>query len=610
LSLSLKRGEKSPLSLLLAFLGRHWFLFSASFLMALLGSLAEGIAVGTLSPLLRVLFNQEGLPPFLSDPRFAWLGNLIKTHILGVSPMLAVSRLALFMIVLYGLKSLFNYLHRAWAAAVQEGVTRDIRDALFRKLMRVPLSGFSRLSSGDIMARFSSDVEQAKRALTDGFFVVVQEGLKGVVYLAIAAIASWKLLLFALVLVPVSIILIAYVGRKLRKRSGRAQERMGDMSRYLYELLSGIKVVKISTQEREEEGRFAWHNKAYFSSMMRLAWMANLGPPLTEFLTAIVAAGMLLYSANLIFLEGSLSPDQFMVFLVSALSLMRPLKMLFAANAPIQQGLASVARVGRVLAVPEEPRGGREFLGMRDGLEIRELWFSYDPGVPVLKDINLFIKKGERLALVGPSGAGKSTLADLLAGFGSPEKGEILVDGVSLREFSPVSYRRRVSLVPQETFLFSGSVFQNIAYAKPDADVASVIRAAEDAFAHDFIQELSEGYDTELGERGARLSGGQRQRIALARALLKDPDLVILDEATSALDSESEEAVKSALERVLAGRTSVIIAHRLSTVLSADRIAVLNEGRLVDVGTHDELMERCPLYRRLYRLQFEVSASA
>jgi len=287
---------------------------------------------------------------------------------------------------------------------------------------------------------------------------------------------------------------------------------------------------------------------------------------------------------------------------------MRPLKMLFQANAPIQQGLASMARIGKVLAVPEEPRGGREFPGIRRGLEIRGLWFSYDPGVPVLKDINLFIKRGERLALVGPSGAGKSTLADLLAGFGSPEKGEILIDGVPIGEFSMESYRKKVSLVPQETFLFSGSVFQNIAYARPDADVSSVIRAAQDAFAHDFIQELPDGYDTELGERGARLSGGQRQRIALARALLKDPDLVILDEATSALDSESEEAVRSALERVLSGRTSVIIAHRLSTVLSADRIAVLNEGRLVDVGSHAELMERCPLYRRLYRLQFEVGA--
>jgi len=604
----LKSGEKSPLSLLLGFAARHWFLFAASFLMALLASLAEGVAVGTLSPLLRVLFGQEGLPPFLSDPRLAWLGNLIKTHILGVSPMLAVARLALFMIALYGLKSLFTYLHRAWAAAVQEGVTRDIRDELFRKLMRVSLSALSRLSSGDIMARFSSDAEQIKRALTDGFFVVVQEGLKGVIYLAIASLASWKLLLLSLFLVPISIILIAYVGRKLRKRSGRAQERMGDMSRYLYEVLSGIKVVKINTQEDEEARRFARHNRAYFSSMLRLSWMANLGPPLTEFLTAIVAAGMLLYSANLIFLEKSLSPDQFMVFLVSALSLMRPLKMLFQANAPIQQGLASMARIGAVLAVPEEQRAGREFTGIKEGIEIRELWFSYDPGHPVLKDINLFIRKGERLALVGPSGAGKSTLADLLAGFGTPEKGEILVDGVPLSEFSIESYRRKVSLVPQETFLFSGSVFQNIAYAKPDADVASVIRAAKDAFAHDFIQGLPQGYDTELGERGARLSGGQRQRIALARALLKNPELVILDEATSSLDSESEEAVKSAFERVLTGRTSVIIAHRLATVLSADRIAVLNEGRLVDVGSHSELMERCPLYRRLYRLQFEVGA--
>ncbi|MEO0140179.1 MAG: ABC transporter ATP-binding protein [candidate division WOR-3 bacterium] len=596
--------------MLLAFLAKHWFLFSSSFLMALAASLTEGIAVGTLSPLLRVLFNQEGLPPFLSDPRLVWLGNLVRKQILEVSPMLAVGKLALFMIVLYGLKSLFSYLHKAWAAGVQEGVTRDIRDALFRKITRVPLSELARLSSGDIMARFSSDSEQVKRALSDGVFIVLQEGLKGLVYLVVAALVSWKLLLFALVLVPVSIILISYVGRKLRKRSGRAAERMGELSRYLYEVLSGMKVVKISTQESAERTRFSKHNRAYFSSMMRLSWIANLGPPLTEFLTALVAAGMLLYSANLIFLEGSLSPDQFMVFLVAALSLMRPLKMLFQANAPIQQGLASMARLGKVFTVPEERTEGMEFPGIREGIEIRDLWFSYDPGIPVLKGINLFIRKGERLALVGPSGAGKSTLADLLAGFGEPEKGEILIDGIRLSEFSITSYRQKVSLVPQETFLFSGTVFQNIAYARPEADVASVIKAAEDAYAHDFIQEMPRGYDTELGERGARLSGGQRQRIALARALLKDPDLVILDEATSALDSESEEAVKLALEKVLSGRTSVIIAHRLSTVLSSDRILVLNEGKIVDVGTHHELLERCPLYRRLYRLQFELGARA
>jgi len=600
--------EKSPLSLLLGFLGRHWWIFVLSFVLALSASLSEGITVGALSPLLRVLFRQEGLPPFLVRPELAWLANLIKTQILGVSPMVAVFRLAMFMVVAYGLKFVLSYLHKISAAQVQEGVVRDIRNALFARLMRVPLTAHARMSSGDVMARFLNDVDQAKRALTDGFFIVMEEGLKGLIYLFLALLASWKLLLFALILVPVSMILITYVGRKLRKRSGRAQERMGDLGKLLYEVLAGIKVVKVAGQEEGESTRFRGRNAFYYSSVMRLARMASLGPPLTEFMTAVVAAGILVFSANLIFVDRSLSPDQFMVFLVAALSLMRPLKMFFQANAPIQQGLAAMARIGSVLSLEEERDEGEEFPGLKQDITLVNVWFSYEPGIPVLRGLNLEIAKGERVALVGPSGAGKSTLADLVAGFYEPDRGGLLVDGIPLSSFSPMSYRKRVSLVPQETFLFSGTVFENIAYAKPDADVATVIRAAQDAFAHEFIQELPRGYDTELGERGARLSGGQRQRIALARALLKNPDLVILDEATSALDSESEEAVRQALDRVLADRTSITIAHRLSTVLSADRIVVLDDGVIVDVGPHEDLMTRCTLYRRLYRLQFEAPA--
>ena len=587
--------------LLLRLLRRHWFAFSSSLALAFVISWAEGVAVGTLSPLLRVLFRQEGAPPFLKQ--FPWLARLVERELLSVSPVEAVAKVAAFMVLVYLVKFLASYFQRLAAAAVQEGVVRDVRNWAFEKLVNMPLWRFSRWSSGDVMSRFTSDAELLKRAFSEGLGVILTEGLKGVAYLAVALLASWQLTLFAGVTVPVTSVLITWVSRKLRKRTHRAQSLMGRLNGLLYEVLGGLKVVKGFGAERREAARFSGLNSDYYRAMMRAAYVASVGPPLTELLTALVAAAMLVYSAHLIFIQGSLTPDQFMVFLVAALSLMRPLKVLFQANTPVQQGLVAARRLEELLGEPEEPTGSRPFEGLREGIELRDVWFSYEPGVPVLKGVNLRIKKGEKVALVGPSGAGKSTLADLIAGFLRPQRGQVLVDGVPLSQLDIHSYREFVAVVPQEVFLFSGTVAENIAYGKPGATRKEVIEAAKVANAHEFIVNLPQGYDTPVGERGARLSGGQRQRIAIARAVIKDPDIVILDEATSALDAESEEAVKRALDRALAGRTAVIIAHRLSTVLQADKIVVLEGGRVLDVGKHEELLERCRVYRRYSRLQ-------
>ncbi len=587
--------------LFLRLLGRHWLPFSLSLILAFVISWAEGAAVGTLSPLLRVLFRQEGAPPFLKQ--FPWLARLVERELLSVSPLEAVAKVAAFMVAVYFVKFLAAYFQRLAAAAVQEGAVRDVRSWAFRKLVNMPLWRLSRWSSGDVMSRFTSDAELLKRAFSEGLGVVLTEGLKGAAYLTLAILASWQLTLFAALMVPVTSVLITWVSRKLQKRTGRAQALMGELNARLYEVLGGLKVIKGFTAERREAERFDELNSQYKRAMMRAASVASVGPPLTEFLTAAVAAAMLLYSAQLIFVQKTLTPDQFMVFLVAALSLMRPLKVLFQANTPIQQGLVAAGRLEELLREPEEPAGGKPFEGLREKIELRDVWFSYEPGVPVIKGVNLTIRKGEKVALVGPSGAGKSTLADIIAGFLIPQRGQVLVDGVPLSEYDLASYREFVAIVPQEVFLFSGTVAENIAYGKPGATREEVVEAAKVANAHEFIVNLPQGYDTPVGERGARLSGGQRQRIAIARAVIRDPDIVILDEATSALDAESEEAVKKALERALEGRTAVIIAHRLSTVVNADKIVVLEDGRVLDVGRHEELLERCRVYRRYSRLQ-------
>ncbi len=587
--------------LILGLLRRHWLAFTGSLILAFVISWAEGVAVGTLSPLLRVLFRQEGAPPFLQQ--FPWLARLVERELLSVPPLEAVAKVAGFMVAVYFVKFLASYFQRLAAAAVQEGVVRDVRDWAFRKLVNMPLWRLSRWSSGDVMSRFTSDAELLKRAFSEGLGVVLTEGLKGLAYLTLAILASWQLTLFAALMVPITSGLITWVSRKLRKRTHRAQSLMGQLNARLYEILGGLKVVKAFTAERREAQRFQELNSDYYKAMMRTSYVASVGPPLTELLTAAVAAAMLLYSAQLIFVQKSLTPDQFMVFLVAALSLMRPLKVLFQANTPIQQGLVAARRLEELLREPEEPGGGKVFEGLRERIELKDVWFSYEPGVPVIKGISLTIKKGEKVALVGPSGAGKSTLADIIAGFLIPQRGQVLVDGTPLSEYDISSYREFVAVVPQEVFLFSGTVAENIAYGKPGATLKEVIEAAKVANAHDFIVKLPKGYDTPVGERGARLSGGQRQRIAIARAVLKDPHVVILDEATSALDAESEEAVKEALNKALAGRTAIIIAHRLSTVVSADKIVVLEAGRVLDMGKHEELLERCRVYRRYSRLQ-------
>ncbi len=605
--------KKRPTTILrpLVFLKDHLTLAFTAFLFMVFSSLLNGVSISMFSPLLRVLFGTGGgdvLPN--SSGKLRWLNQFLQSFIFSVDPVTATKRLSLLIVGIYFVKFIFTYGQKITSVMLQEKIVRDIRIKLFNKLMELPISFFHSTSVGEIISRFINDVSLVRQAFVDGFFVIVSESLNALVYLILALIVSWKLTLFALVLVPTSMLLFTVIGKKLRKRSTRTQERMGEIGKHLNETLNGVKIIKIFSAEESERKKFMQKAKNYYRAVMRFEYLSSLGPPLTELFTAVIASIVLIYGARLIFIEHSLTPDRFFVFLAASLSMMRPLKKLFQANTFIQHGLAASERIFSILDRPSESEtlkyGRRKFEKLQDSIKFVDVWFSYNERKEALRGVTFEIKKGENVALVGPSGAGKSTIADMLAGFYLPQRGRLLIDGIDIREYDIKQYRSKISVVPQEPFLFSGTIYENIAYARPDATEAEVIEAAKIAAAHDFIVKLPNGYNTIVGERGVMLSGGERQRIALARAILRNPEILILDEATSALDSESEELIRHALKKILKGRTTLAIAHRLSTILEADKIVVIEDGRVKDIGKHAELIERCDLYRRLYELQFEL----
>ncbi len=599
---------------LLSFLKQHKLLAATAFVLMGISSLLNGISIGMFSPILKVLFRTAQASEFnISNSKLQWINDLLQPFIFSVDPLTATKRISMLIVGIYFVKFIFNYTQKISSVMLQEKIVKDIRIKMFHRLLELPLSFFHRTSVGEIISRFINDVTLVRQAFVDGIFVMVAESLNAVVYILLAVIISWKLTLFTLFLVPTSMLLFALIGKKLRKRSTRTQEKMGDIGEHLNESLNGIKIIKIFSAEGSELKKFVERAKLYYRAVLRFEYLSSLGPPLTELFTAIIASIVLVYGAKLIFIEKSLTPDTFFVFLAASLSTMRPLKRLFQANTFIQHGLAATERITGLLKEPSEfeimSYGKLKFEKLHRSIEFDDVWFMYNGRKQALKGVSFEIKRGENVALVGPSGAGKSTIADMLAGFYLPQKGKLLIDGVDIREYDIREYRKKIAVVPQEPFLFSGTIYENILYARPDASRDEVIKAAQIAAAHDFIVKLPNGYETTVGERGVMLSGGERQRIALARAILRDPEILILDEATSALDSESEELIHQALQKILEGRTTLAIAHRLSTILEADKIVVIDDGQVKDIGRHAELIDRCELYRRLYKLQFEIPVS-
>ncbi len=525
-------------------------------------------------------------------------------------PIRSLNRICLTLLVVFLLKNVFDYLQSVLTVRVEQAVVRDLRNEVYGHLHELSLSFFHSRRTGALLSRLTNDISLVRGALAAGFSNLIKSGLLLTVCLFWIFWTSWRLALVSLIVVPPSILLIVWLGKKLRKRSTITQERMADLNSILQETLTGIRVVKAFSMEEFEKRKFARAAEDFFHSFVRQRRLGAMAGPLSEYLGVVAATAVLWYGGHEILLKRALEPQQFFIFLFAMLQLMSPLKSLSNVNATLQEGLAAAVRIFRLLdtkpTVASLP-DGRAATGVREGIEFQGVSFRYGAGGDVLHDISFRVRAGEVVALVGPSGAGKSTLVDLVARFYDPSQGRILLDGADLKEYDVASLRRMMGVVTQESILFNDTVWNNIAYGVSDAGEESVHLAARAANAERFILEMPEGYQTKIGDRGVLLSGGERQRLAIGRAIYKNPALLLLDEATSSLDSESELLVQEALEALFQGRTVFVIAHRLSTIQRADRIFVLDEGRIVQTGTHAELVALPGLYQKLHRLQFRLA---
>lgn len=589
---------------LLSYLRRHKAFFILSFVSMLFFALLSGFSLGMISPLVVTIFYRNGSVQSLLGSSNITLLEHIDRWIFEAGVLVTLKRLALAILLIFLFKGLFQYLHTYFNCRVEQGVIRDIRNHLYKHIHALSLGFFTRSSTGNLTSIVTNDVEIVKESVSKGFIEMVREGTLAVIYAAIVIWASWKLAALSIVLVPLSIILIVRVGKRLRKRGTTIQEKMGSMMSTFTETVSGIRIVKAFAMEKFELKKFFKNTADYLRTVVRFESLKLMLAPLTEFIGAIAACVILLYGGYLILVSKSLSADSFFVFLAASLSLMQPIKRIGEANSKIQRGLGAARRIFEVLDteehIPEYP-DAKPFEGLKHMLRFRNVSFAYEPDKPVLKEIDLTVKAGQITALAGPSGTGKTTIINLIPRFYDPTEGTIEIDGVDIRNFTLKSLREAIGLVTQEIILFNDTIMNNIAYGSESVRREDVVLVAKAANAHSFIEALPRGYETVVGERGASLSGGEKQRIAIARALLKDPPILILDEATSALDAESQAQVQEAIQKLMVGRTTIVIAHRLSTIRNADVIYVVDQGSIADKGRHAELLRRKGIYRNLYK---------
>lgn len=506
------------------------------------------------------------------------------------------------------LKNALIWLSGQIGVQLQEYVVRDLRSRLYAHLLRLPLPWFTRNKVGQVIARVLNDTANAKTVVTEMVTRSLWSVAQVLATLLAMFITSWKLSLASLVIAPLTIGAIQPVLRRLRTGYRRLSNEQGELTSMVQEIVSGVRLVKSYRAEAREEARFTARNSAYAKGLVRVGRLALLSSPATETLGTVAAVAILGYGAFLVENGGALTGAELLVFLVQVMRLLQPLKQLSQVPAAAQQSLASAERIFEVLDAnteTEHDRGTRNAAGFADSIRFDNVGFQYDAHAVALDGVSFVARKGEVIALVGASGAGKSTLVDLLPRFMDPTSGRILLDGMDLRELKLDALRSMIGIVSQDTVLFNDTVRANVGYGFPDATQEQLVAAATAANALGFIEALPEGWDTNLGERGTRLSGGQRQRLAIARALLSDPPILILDEATSALDVESERLVQEAIDNLLVGRTVFVIAHRLATIQHADRILVLGDGKLLEQGTHSELLAADGAYARLHALQFD-----
>lgn len=566
-------------------------------------------------PILEMLFKvNENVYEFQHLERLTDIGDVainnfyyVTQEAIGIfGSVRTLGLLAVLLVFMTGLKVGVTYLSSYFIIPMRNGIVRDIRNYVFNKMVTLPISFFTNARKGDVMARMSGDVSEIENSIMQSLDMMFKNPIAIIVYLGMMFAISWKLTVFVLILLPLAGLVMGRVGRSLKRKSLEQQNQWGVLMSNIEECLGGLRIIKAFNAEHKVKDRFHRENQLFFKYSNRIARRQSLAHPMSEFL-GTTAVAIVLWFGGTIILGGdsSLTAGQFIYFMVIFYSLINPAKDLSKAMYSIQKGLASMERVDKILGATnpiQDPEKPVEIKDLKGRVTYEDVTFSYGTN-EVIHDVSLDIPAGSTVALVGQSGSGKSTMADLIPRFYDVQKGAIKVDGVDVRDMKVHDLRSFMGNVNQEAILFNDTFFNNITFGVENASMDDVIQAAKVANAHEFIMATEEGYDTNIGDRGCRLSGGQRQRISIARAIMKNPPLLILDEATSALDTESEKLVQEALDRLMKGRTTLVIAHRLSTIKNADLICVMHEGRIVEKGTHDELLALNGYYKHLVDMQ-------
>ena len=568
-------------------------------------------------PVLQILFKQT-TPITVAPAPLTWdhipsqkiltdnFDYVISHNIAKYGEQNALLFICITIIVLFFLKNLFRYLAMFFLAPVRNGVVKDIRNNLYKKILNLPLGYYSDQRKGDLMARLTTDVQEVEWSIMSSLEMLFREPITIVVFVIAMLIMSPHLTFFVVIMLPISGLIIGQIGKSLKRTSVKGQHKMGEILSIIEETISGLRIIKAFNAIKYAQHKFEEVNTKYYRLMNRLYRKRDLASPVSELLGVMVMVIILWYGGKLVFsTPPTLSAAVFLGYLGIFSQLLNPAKAIVTAFYNIQKGAASVDRIQIILDAEETIFQKDDAVSLKTfehQIEYRDVSFQYEKD-EVLRHINLIIPKGETVALVGTSGGGKSTMVDLLPRFYDTVSGEILIDGIPITDLVISDLRNLMGIVSQETILFNGSLYENIAFGLDNVTLDDVVAAAKVANAHEFIEKLELGYDTNIGDRGVKLSGGQRQRISIARAVLKNPPILILDEATSALDTESERLVQDALTNLMKNRTSIVIAHRLSTVQHADEIVVMQKGKIIERGNHSDLLENNGVYKRLNEMQ-------